>query len=49
VDDPSIMHHLMPITPDPRNDPMHQMKIMVHQMGQEVTPIFSVVNVLINI
>jgi hypothetical protein len=38
VDDPSVMQHLMPITPDPRNDPMHQMRTLVHQMGQEVTP-----------
>ncbi|KAK1606682.1 hypothetical protein QYE76_030355 [Lolium multiflorum] len=35
VDDPSVMQHLMPITPDPRNDPMHQMRTLVHQMGQE--------------
>jgi hypothetical protein len=38
VDDPSLMQHLMPITPDPRNDPMHQMRTMVHQVGQEATP-----------
>jgi hypothetical protein len=32
----------MPITPNPRNDPMHQMRSMVYQMGQEVlTHVFS--------
>jgi hypothetical protein len=42
VDDPSIMQHLMPITPNPRNNPMPQMRNMVYHIGQEVlTPIFS--------
>ncbi|KAK1585731.1 hypothetical protein QYE76_008275 [Lolium multiflorum] len=42
VDDPSVMQHLMPITPDPRNDPMHQMRTLVHQMGQEAAAHFPI-------